>query len=153
MLGHLYDQGVHGKNWQYFENFYSNISSRVKWKNEISNSINEGQGIRQGGKSSANCFKAHGNKSLSKIEDHPSSLRIGCIQLGAVMVADDLAVMSDTARGLQYLVLEPQDDASRERYTYNATKTKVQVVNKKQIAVAKENLEIYLNNTIIQTSD
>ena len=68
------------------------------------------------------------------------------------MVADDLAVMSDTARGLQHLVLEARDDASRERYTYNATKTKV-VGNKKQIAVAKENLEIYLNNTIIQTSD
>ena len=45
MLRHLYDQGVHGKNWQLFETLYSNISSRVKWKNEISNSINDAQDI------------------------------------------------------------------------------------------------------------
>ena len=69
MLGHLY-----GKNGQLFEKpiFKYLIYTRVIWKNEISNSINEGQDLWQGGKSSANCFKAHNNKPLSKIEDYPS---------------------------------------------------------------------------------
>ena len=54
---------------------------------------------------------------------------------GAVTVADDLAVMSDTRNWLQDLVYEAQSDASRERNIYNTTKTKVQVVNPKKTEV------------------
>ena len=78
--------------------------------------IQEGQGIRQGGTSSTGFFKSRANKTLSGLEDLPSSLHIRHIKLGAVMVADNLAVMSDTRNGLQDLVYEAQSDASRERY-------------------------------------
>ena len=67
MLTHMFDQGVQGKTWQLFNNLYSDITSQVKWKGELSNAFKEGQGIRQGGKSSTSCFKSRGNNTLCKI--------------------------------------------------------------------------------------
>ena len=149
MLCCLYEQGVRGKTWKLFENMYTGITSQIKWKGELSNPISEGQGIRQGAQSSSHCFKSRANKILYKIEDHPASLRIGTIRLGGVMVADDLAVMSNTVEGLQQLVFEAECDASRERYTYNIDKTRVQVIKEKKSA---DICNIKLNNNVLKLS-
>ena len=101
----------------------------------------EGQCITQVGKISTCCFKSRANKTLSKIENQPVSLIIGCIRLGGIMVADDLAVISKSSDRLQQLVFEAQEDASRKRYTYNVTIAKSQVVGiNKQILKAKEDI-------------
>ena len=70
------------------------------------------------------------------------------------MVADDLAVMSRSSYGLQRLVFEAKEDASRERYTYNVTKTKSQVVGtNQQILKAKEDMFIHLNGILLNNSN
>ena len=53
LLCALHAQGLHGPTWNLFLDAYKNIRSAVKWQGQISDDFHEGQGIRQGGASSA----------------------------------------------------------------------------------------------------
>ena len=54
---------------------------------------------------------------------------MGHLHLGAVMVADDLTLMSSNRCDMQSSLSIAEHDASRERYKYNTDKTKVIPVN------------------------
>ena len=54
---------------------------------------------------------------------------MGHLHLGAVMVADDLALMSSNRCDMQSSLSIAEHDASREQYKYNTDKTKVIPVN------------------------
>ena len=115
-LNHLYKQGVHGKLWCCFISLYTDITSIIRWKGELSSPITEGQGIRQGDNSSTDIFKSRSTPTLYRLGDHPDSLKIGHIKPGALQVADDLVLSSSTSDGAHALVTEAQVDASRERF-------------------------------------
>ena len=146
MLNSLYQQGVRGNMWSFFNNLYSDIASAVKWNGELSTEFCELQGIRQGGTSSADCYKAGKNKVLHQLEANPC-MKIGTIPSGAIMVADDLALMSNSTHSMQQALIIAQQDASRERYTYNVEKTKVISINR------KEKTNLILNNKSLGTSN
>ena len=110
---------------------YEGIRSTVKWEGVMSEEFEEGQGIRQGGLSSANLFKNRSTPMLNRTSSHPDCFSIGHIKCGAIMVADDLVLASRCNRGLQNLINEAEADAKRERYIFSETKTKCQVVNHK----------------------
>ena len=128
MLKALFQQGVEGKLWELFNDMYSGIRSTVKWEGLLSSSFTEKQGIRQGGITSPLLYKAGRNKGLEQLDKNPS-MQIGCINTGAVMVADDLALTAATPQQMQLAIYIAQEDASRERYLYNTEKTKTLVIN------------------------
>ena len=107
---------------------YTNIRSSVKWEDTISEPFAELQGIRQGGSSSADNYNA-GKNNLLELLHESSETRMGHLHLGAVMVADDLALMSSNRCDMQSSLSIAEHDASRERYKYNTDKTKVIPVN------------------------
>ena len=86
MLNALHYQGIHGSLWNLLDDMYSSVIFYVKWKNIRSKPIDEQQGIRQGGDSSADCYKAGKTKLLHHLDRNPSA-KIGSINAGAVMVA------------------------------------------------------------------
>jgi hypothetical protein len=45
----LYIFGITGDNWLFFKHWYDNVASKVRWKQNLSDSISELQGVRQGG--------------------------------------------------------------------------------------------------------
>jgi hypothetical protein len=45
----LYTFGITGDNWLFFKHRYDNVASKVRWKQNLSDSIKELQGVRQGG--------------------------------------------------------------------------------------------------------
>jgi hypothetical protein len=45
----LYTFGITGDNWLFFKHWYDNVASKVRWKQNLSDPINELQGVRQGG--------------------------------------------------------------------------------------------------------
>jgi hypothetical protein len=124
MLRHLYNRGVCGKLWLVMDDLYTGTKSAVKWDGQISPTFAEEQGIRQGGVSSTTLFNNRSTPLLNRLSSCRGSFRIGCIPLGPIMCADDLALLSDTSLGMQYLVNEAGADASRERYSFSMTKTK-----------------------------
>ena len=128
MLNCMHIQGVQGAAWRLLENMYSDVISCVKWNGGVSMPIKELQGIRQGGDSSADCYKAGKNKLLHHLDSNPSA-KIGSINAGSVMVADDLALVSSSAHLMQINLNAAQTDAARERYKFNVTKTKTVTVN------------------------
>jgi hypothetical protein len=152
MLNSLYRQRIDGKIWSAFNDMYTGITSRVKWHGAVSNSIQEAQGIRQGAESSAKIFNAKNNAVLNRLEMQPHNFRIGCNPVGAIMVADDLALISNTRQGAQQLVNIAEQDASEGRYTFSTTKTRT-MMPKKGRRANRVDPHLHLNNKEIETTD
>ena len=70
MLNSLHEQDVRDSLWSMFNSLYTGITSIVKWNGELSDAFDEKQGIRQGGTSSADCYKAGKNKLLCQLDDN-----------------------------------------------------------------------------------
>ena len=138
-------QGVKGAEWKVLDNMYTDVSSRVKWDGSLSSPIHELQGIRQGGDSSADCYKAGKNRLLHHLDNNPSA-KIGSINAGAVMVADDLALISSSPHLLQISLNSAQMDAARERYKFNNIKTQTVSIN------SKTSPSLLLNNAPLSSS-
>jgi hypothetical protein len=90
MLNAVFEQGIQDALWLILNDLYTDITSCVKWCGEVSQSFMEGQGIRQGGLTSAELFKPRSTRLLRRYECHPDAFRIGCITTGALMCADDI---------------------------------------------------------------
>ena len=128
MLNALHQQGVAGILWQLYDSMYTDMNSRVKWKGEASEAFSELQGIRQGGSSSSDCYKAGKNNLLAQLDSAPS-MKVGHINAGAIMVADDLALAASSDHLMQISLTVAEADAARERYKYNTDKTKTVPIN------------------------
>ena len=118
MLNALHQQGITDSMWDLFNSMYNGIQSAVKWHGEMSNPFVEEQGIRQGGTSSADCYKAGKNSLLNQLDLMPSH-RIGHIRAGAIMVADDLALIAESSLPMQVALSIAEADANRKRYRFN----------------------------------
>lgn len=129
VLTTIHDDGVTGSLWNLYNSMYTGITSCVKIENELSNTFIEGQGIRQGGLTSTELFKARSNATLKRLASLPSSFRIGTTPVGAPTTADDTALVSSTRIGTQSQINIAESDASHQRYCYSATKTAIQVIN------------------------
>ena len=145
MLNALHEQGVTGNLYNLFNNMYDEITSSVKWEGELSKSFRERQGIRQGGVSSPELYKCERNKGLKQLNKNPS-MYIGSQNVGAVMVADDLAIISTNPKDMQLALNIAEHDAARERYVYNTEKTKAILINN------KEEVKLTLNGKELGTS-
>ena len=101
MLNALHDQGITGDIWHLYNSMYSEITARVKCNGELSRLITERQGIRQGGLTSAEAFKAKSNNFLDSVRNHPDSYRIGSISIGIPTVADDNCLIAPSKLAAQ----------------------------------------------------
>jgi hypothetical protein len=150
MLNHLYKQGVEGKIWLLADSMYCGAISKVKWDGSLSENFNELQGIRQGAISSTVLFNNRSSPLLQRLQKSPGSLSIGHIKLGAVMCADDLALLSENRPGMQMLVDEAACDASRERLKFSDTKTIMITINGgRKHAQPRQPISLY-GNTVIE---
>ena len=145
MLNAMYSQGIHGNLWQLFCDMYHGNQSVVKWQGDASEPFSELQGIKQGGSSSTDSYKAGKNNLLDRLESRPSNM-IGSLPVGAVMVADDLSISAKDATQLQCDINVAARDASREGYMFNVEKTKIIPVNCSKPA------EVFLNGKLVGTS-
>lgn len=141
----LHQQGITGNLWQLYNSMYTDITSVVKWNGELSRVFSEQQGIRQGGDSSADCYKGGKNKVLHNLDEAPS-MKIGHIHAGAVMVADDLTIAARSPHEMQAALNIASQDANRERYKFNTEKTKTIVIN------SKDDPNLSINSQPLQTS-
>lgn len=149
LLSILHTQGVTGPLWHMYHNMYTDIKSVVKWQGVLSPAITESQGIRQGARTSADAFNGKSDPMLNKLSSHPDGYKIGSINTGAIMVADDLTLSSSTPHGIQSLIHVAENDAACHRYLFSDSKTRIQVINNKN----PKNRDITLNDTPIKRSD
>ena len=62
---------------------------------------------------------------LHRLEQHPDGYKVGSINIGAVMVADDIVLMSHTGPGIQTLISVAEQDVMDRKYLFRETKTKL----------------------------
>ena len=146
LLCTLHQQGVTGALWNLYDSSYTNKRSIVKWQLETSREFPEGQGIHQGGLTSADAFNGKSDPLLNKLSQQSDGYTIGSTNVGAIMVADDLALAAKSEKGLQLLVNMAEHDASNKRYIFSTTKTKVQAIR------SKDPTNIVLNDAPLDNS-
>ena len=76
----------------------------MKWDGEASEEFGEGQGIHQGGLKSADAFNCKADPIIYCLSVQPDGFTVGTTNVGAMMVANDLALASSSLHGIQSLI-------------------------------------------------
>ncbi|CAC5397548.1 unnamed protein product [Mytilus coruscus] len=95
MLNKLFHDGIEGDMWILLRNIYQDLSLKVKWNNETSESINILQGVRQGAKLSSLLYKQYNNNILNAISTCNLGAKLGNIHVGSPTCADDIALLGE----------------------------------------------------------
>ncbi|CAC5413140.1 unnamed protein product [Mytilus coruscus] len=93
LMREMHKFGLTGDNWLFFKKWYENLKSKIKWKGLLSNSIEERQGVRQGGIWSPTAYKIFINSLLQTFERNQLGACIEPIYCGIPTVADDVALI------------------------------------------------------------
>jgi hypothetical protein len=97
LLRKLYLGGMSDSWWLLKDQLYSGLTTKVKWKENMSKPFQILQGVRQGGIPSATDYKAYINDVLDILEKAELGLYIGDIFCGVPACADDLILLASTA--------------------------------------------------------
>ena len=153
MLRKLYDAGLQGVDWILMKEWYSNMTSQVKWEGELSRPFVEQQGVRQGGIWSPTAYKAFINPVLKLFEEKAIGYRIGSIHVATPTCADDELLLSKDKYELSTLTAVQSTYANEERYILSDQKSKIIVFNQKK-GEKEECLDTcILNGKVIETVD
>ncbi|XP_041986243.1 uncharacterized protein LOC121738332 [Aricia agestis] len=93
-----------------FRYWYRNQTNHVKWANRLSRAYRLNCGVRQGGLSSPKLFNLYVNDLIVEL----SSMRVGCkvggVSVNNISYADDMVLLSPTARGIREMLKVLTDD-------------------------------------------
>ena len=113
--------------WHLLDKWYSQSTSAVLWNSCISRSFRIQQGVRQGAILSPLLYSIFVNSLLDQLTDSGRGAHIGNIYCGALMYADDLALISSSEADLHHMLSMLSDYALMWRYHFNAAKSAVLV--------------------------
>jgi hypothetical protein len=136
----LYTFGITGDNWLFFKQWYDNVASKVRWKKNLCDSINELQGVRQGGVWSPTAYKLFINSLLDTLERNQLGAYPGTHYCGTTTVADDVTLISNDPYELQSMLDIQRSHANSKRYLISEQKSSILTFN-----CTKEH-KWYLNN-------
>ena len=151
MLRKLYEAGLHGVDWILMKEWYSNMTSQVKWEGELSKPFEEQQGVRQGGIWSPTAYKAFINPMLKIFEEKAMGYKIGSVHVATPTCADDELLLSKDKYELSTLAEVQASYANQERYVLSNQKSKIVIFNQKK-GDKEECLDMCkLNGEVVET--
>ena len=103
LLCKLRKQGIKGKFFAVISSMFKKAQSTVKWAGEIGETFDNLCGVLQGGVSSPQLFKIF-LEDLVKYLDKSCGIHINTETICHLLLADDLALISETKSGLQKLL-------------------------------------------------
>ncbi|CAG2187660.1 unnamed protein product [Mytilus edulis] len=125
----MHKTGLERNNWLFVENWYTELTSTVKWKGELSHQIIEQQEVRQGGIWSPSAYKLFVNSLLIKFEENQIGATIGSIYFGIPTVADDVTLITTDPYELQTMLDIQSSFANKNRYKISEQKFVVLTFN------------------------
>ncbi|CAG2216073.1 unnamed protein product [Mytilus edulis] len=125
----MHKTGLERNNWLFVENWYTELTSTVKWKGELSHQIIEQQGVRQGGIWSPSAYKLFVNSLLTTFEENQIGATIGSIYCGIPTVADDVTLITTDPYELQTMLDIQSSFANKNRYKISEQKSVVLTFN------------------------
>lgn len=148
----LFLSGINLKLWKLIDNWYQNLTSKVKWKGIQSRPFPILQGVRQGGILSTGLYKTYINDLLLSLEEQQLGSFIGTTYIGCPTVADDVALISYSPDELQNMLNVTFNYSTRE--CYNIHPQKSMVIPKVKSKRSEENLNWSLgHNDILITNN
>ena len=124
----LYCAGETGQYWKASHFSYQNSRTRIKMNGQLSRSIEETLGVKQGRNKSSDNYKIYIAPLLDTLDNSDLGVWIGHINVGVSGVADDVYLMSDKQSKLQEQMNIAVHYGKMFRITYGASKSKVTVV-------------------------
>ena len=115
------------------KHWYLSQEFRVMWGNELSSPFKTGCGIRQGSVLSAVLFAVYMNDLSSEIFSDDVGCVVGGQKINHILYADDIILLSTSAKSLQYLVNKCVTYLDNHLLTINTQKTKVMSILPKQM--------------------
>ena len=108
----------------------SNLSSRCRWRGILSDPYSVTSGIKQGGILSPDLFNIYVDDLLKLLREAGVGCHIDNQFYGAIMFADDLALIAPTRSALQKLINICENYCNDHCLRFNARKTKTMVFGK-----------------------
>jgi len=146
MMDILKNIGVDWKDRRLIKELYINQTARVRIDNVLSEKFEIGRGNRQGCPLSALLYILHDEAMMKKTVDREElGIKVGGECLHSVRFADDKAMLSSTAKGLQTLMTKLNDVSEEYETKIYAKKTKIMA-----IAMKGKKVKITINGNEIE---
>ncbi|CAG2187538.1 unnamed protein product [Mytilus edulis] len=139
----LKEIGVTGKLWNILFMSYKSASAHVQYNGLTSDNFSISQGVGQGRVLSSWLFSLYINDLILQLISTNCGIRIGYLNIPAILLADDTTLLSASPKGLQGLLDCVQTYACKWRLKYNGTKSCVLAFNN------NTDVDIKLGNTKI----
>ncbi|CAC5420891.1 unnamed protein product [Mytilus coruscus] len=139
----LKEIGVTGKLWNILFMSYKSASAHVQYNGLTSDNFSISQGVGQGRVLSSWLFSLYINDLILQLISTNCGIRIGYLNIPAILLADDTTLLSASPKGLQGLLDCVQTYACKWRLKYNGTKSCVLTFNN------NTDVDIKLGNTTI----
>ena len=151
LLWKLRRQGIKGKFFAVLSSMFKKARSTVKWDGKLGETFENLCGVLQGGVSSPQLFKIF-IEDLVNYLDKSCGIQINTETICHLLLADDLALISETRSGLQRLLNGFSNFCKQWHLVVNMDKTKVSVFNK-NLALKSETDVIYYNGEPVKETD
>ena len=152
LLFKLRRQGIKGKFFSVINSMFKKATSTVKWDGQLGETFENMCGVLQGGVSSPQLFKVF-LEDLVKYLDTSYGVKINGKKIAHLLLADDLALISESKYGLQKLIEGFQNFCKQWHLVVNMDKTKFSVFNSNLAHNSDSNPITYNKEEVKQTSD
>ncbi len=125
LLYRFLEQGIDGKMYEAIKGIYHRAVCAVRINGTVTDWFETSQGTKQGDNLSPNCFSLYLNPLLSELKLSGVGVRVGENLISVLAYADDLVLMAENAKDLQYLIDILQAWCYKWRLSVNVNKTKV----------------------------
>ena len=129
LMRKLFLAGIDPATWCIINDWYTDLTSQVRWKGELSDVYNIELGVRQGGIFSADNYKSYINPLLLCLEGSGYGAKLGSIYAGAPTCADDVILLANKEYDLQHMLNITAEYANKERYILHPEKSVVMIFN------------------------
>ena len=151
LLDKLTDKGICKDIWLIIKDLYTDISSKIKWLDDCSESFPINQGVRQGGIFSTHLYKVYVGPLLELLKSKRLGYRLGTVFLGSPTVADDVTFLTKFRKQLQLMFGEGGSYSSCNRYQIHPTKTELTSLTDDK-ADEKDVWSLYENELMLTSS-
>ena len=152
LLFKLRRQGIKGKFFSLINSMFKKATSTVKWDGQLGETFENICGVLQGGVSSPQLFKVF-LEDLVNYLDTSYGIKINGKMICHLLLADDLALISESKYGLQQLINGFQNFCKQWHLVVNMDKTKFSVFNDNLTHGSDNDPITYNKESVKQTSD
>ena len=121
----LLSLGIHGKMFHAIQSLYKSVQCCVKVNEHFTDWFPVQKGVKQGCVMSPTLFSIYVTDLATEINNLQAGVDINDLNIGILLYADDIVLISDTENGLQSMLEKLNSWCQKWRLTVNEKKTKV----------------------------